>query len=53
MADACTLSWQQHRPVPIDEVRPVSEREGSQRERGATTAVRSEGRGPDRQEERA
>ena len=30
----------------------VSEREGSQRERGATTAVRPEGRGPDRREER-
>jgi len=30
----------------------VSEREGSQRERGATTAVRPEGRGPDSREER-
>jgi predicted TIM-barrel fold metal-dependent hydrolase len=31
----------------------MSEREGSQRERGATTAVRPEGRGPDGREERA
>jgi 4-hydroxy-3-methylbut-2-enyl diphosphate reductase len=31
----------------------VNEREGSQRERGATTPVRPEGRGPDRREERA
>jgi acetyl-CoA acyltransferase len=30
-----------------------SEREGSQRERGATTAVQPEGRGPDSWEERA
>ena len=35
------------------EERALSEREGSQRERGATTAVRPEGRGPDRREERA
>jgi hypothetical protein len=31
----------------------MSEREGSQRERGATTAVGPEGRGPDSREERA
>jgi hypothetical protein len=31
----------------------MSAREGSQRERGATTAVRPEARGPDRREERA
>ncbi len=31
----------------------MSEREGPQRERGATTAVWPEKRGPDRREERA
>jgi hypothetical protein len=31
----------------------MSERERSQRERGATTPERPEGRGPDRREERA
>jgi len=31
----------------------MSEREGAQRERGATTVVRPEGRGPDQREERA
>ena len=33
--------------------RALSEREGSQRERGATTVVRPEGRGPNHREERA
>jgi hypothetical protein len=40
-------------PDPAKRGRAVSEREGSQRERGATTAVRPEGRGPDSREERA
>src|SRR5206468_9539283 len=34
-------------------IRVMSEREGSQRERGATMPVRPEGRGPSRGEERA
>jgi WhiB family redox-sensing transcriptional regulator len=35
------------------EERALSEREGAQRERGATTVARPEGRGPDHREERA
>jgi len=47
------VSEREERALSEREERALSEREGSQRERGATTAARAEGRGPDCREERA